>query len=84
MEALPARRSSARAWILAAGAAAGAAVTATLLALSANSIGPAIAAVSSGAVPHGPGLGALCTIAVVGLTIALALAGEPRLQETRP
>ena len=80
---LPPPRRSLRPWILGVGGLAGAAITAALLARSAESMGSAIVTALSGSVPSGPGLGAIWVLSVAGLVSALVATGELRAQDTR-
>ncbi len=84
LERLPPRRPSPRSWILGAGAVVTAAVGAGLLALAATSLPPALLAILDGRVPDGTGLLALLTLAAVGATAGIVVAGELEREEPAP
>lgn len=73
---LPRQRTRLRAWILCAGAALASGVAAALLAGLASGLGPTLLAAAQGSTPEGPGVSALLTLIGLGLTAAVAGAGE--------
>jgi hypothetical protein len=73
---LPPQRDRLRARILCAGAALATGVAAVLLAGRASGLGPALLAAAQGSLPEGAGVSALLALIGLGLTAAVAGAGE--------